>query len=321
MPHVGGGGHFGGGHSFHSSGFRGSGIHSSARRYDNHGHLHSHYYVRPGFYYRSRFVPYSREERESLINYIGAVFLFIIAFVLACVSFSIIGNKGEYSEDRLRRFALDQYEEVYDKSKFDYEKNILVTFVTYEDKSTYDYLCIIGDDVNSITWSCFYNNDADFCSALRSNLRKYNYSTSLYRAFSDSLDKANEYIGSFNLIYSDLGTHGSSTNSQIILDSKYKVSDSDKYLLMNKCDKFHSYHGYNISFVIVDNEKAYSIDWKAFIVIWSLTGLTIFGGILSLVETKKRISFIENAIKNGEAKDYYEGEDPFEEYSANNPYQ
>ena len=75
MPHVGGGGHAGGGGSFHSFG----GSSSSTPRYDNHGNLHSTYYVRPGFYYRSHYIPYTHSGRWSLYNFGSSIFLFITA--------------------------------------------------------------------------------------------------------------------------------------------------------------------------------------------------------------------------------------------------
>lgn len=130
MPHAGGGGHFhGGGHS-HSSGFHShhiaTGNHSSYRNYR-----------RPGFYYRGRYVHYYSYGRRGLGCYVSAIFLFIIGFLFTCFSLTAIFSRGKYDENKLADYGLQQYSEIYNPDSQNYENNVLLVFVSYQDGEQY----------------------------------------------------------------------------------------------------------------------------------------------------------------------------------------
>jgi len=309
MPHAGGGGHSGGGSH--------SGSHSSVPRYDHRGNLHSPYYYRPGFYVHNRYVPYTRRGRRSPINYISSIILFIVTLVFAAIIVSQVNTKGEYSDSKLETFAYNKYGQIYHEGTSDYEKKILVTFIAYEDNAQYDYLSMIGDDIDASTDAVFDKDHNTFGISLTNHVPAENYYSNLYSYLADALEIINDEFET-NPIYG--GNHGFGTASDINIINESEFGEiSGEAELEAQCVRFYTLRGYNISFLVSNTNKAYGTDWSIVI------GLGVFGlilvafGIRGFIQKRKDIKEVEEEIKKGNAEKLYEGEDPFEEYYKDHP--
>lgn len=305
MPHAGGGGHSGGGHSSSSA--------RSVPRYDHSGRLHSNYYIRPGFYHCGRFVPYTSKERKGIAYYAECILLFVLGVLFIGVSISVPFFKGVYIESKLEDYAFSEYEKAFDDKEYKYyESNVLVTFVTYEDKKTYDYFCINGDLLDIYTDTAFGDFDSTFGKSLVRNIPEDNYIDNLYTYLANSLNEVTATLS--ETTSADL----QAKNSNIVNKTSYNFQNG-KAELESAMDNFYNKKGYNITFVVTDNYEAYKINWVLF------GALIVFGGIctflaFALLKTKKQdVKYVENAINQGKAKELYEGEDPFEEYYKNHP--
>ncbi len=84
-------------------------------------------------------------------------------------------------------------------------------------------------------------------------------------------------------------------------------------------DTFYNLTNYNITFVIDTNENVYSVDWVLFTLLVTVSAISILAGVGLIISKKKQVTFIEEEIKNGNAKKYFEGEDTFEEYCKEHP--
>ena len=302
MPHVGGGGHHSGG-GFHSSHSHSSYDDSTTTsRYGHRHHLHSHYYYRThGFYCRGRYITY---------NYVVAIFFFLVSTVLAIISIFLVINRNSYSKNKLENYGLEQYERIYKPhtTSSTYERNILVTFVSYSNQKDYDYICINGDDVNTLVDSCFGSDTSKFGATLASTISQSGYKDDLlsYLAFSlDSVTQSKPYFYE--------GSYGKPSCSSILNYSSVEYSKGINQL-DNAINDFYSKTGYNITFLIQDNTKAYTLDLPLFVFLLLLSGGGIFIGVVSIRPTNKNIVGIEDNVQNGETETNFEDENSFEEY-------
>ena len=313
MPHAGGGGHSGGG-GFHSSSSHN--FSSSKPRYDNQGHLHSYYYVRPGFYYRSRYIPYGYRERRSISNFASALIIFVFSLIFIGLSIFVISSKGNYDEDRLESKSLDLYSDVYNEDSSDYERNVLITFIAYEDNQQFDYMCINGDHLDlMIDWE-FGSNNSTFGKALLDSVPSEYKIDDICKYLSIGLNSVNEDIA--NHAHYSSNNYGAADNSSIINNLPIN-SQNGKTNLQSSINEFYKLTGNNITFIIEDNFSFYSIQWGIVILLFGLSAIFLVSGVCLIITKKKDINHIEKAIANGEASKYYEGEDPFEVYYKNHP--
>ena len=193
----------------------------------------------------------------------------------------------------------------------------MVTIIAYEDNKQYDYITIVGDDIDTTTDNFFGNENTEFGKSVLNHIPSENYYGDLYKYLADSL-KAVNYEFSTNPIYG--GNHGVGTADNIHIENISgfgNINGKDELLIA--CNEFYTLRGYNISFLISNNEKAYGIEWVPVIIV-GITSLFMIGfAKYSIFAKKKDIKTVENEIKNGNAAKYYEGEDPFEEYYKNHP--
>ncbi len=316
MPHVGGGGHVsGGGGGFHS--FGGGSSSETTPRYDKHGNLHSSYYIRPGYYYHHHYIPYTYDGRRGIQNFAASILLFITAIVLIVFAVHNCLLKGKYNQEKLEDYGLEKYAEIYNEDSEYYEKNVLVTFVCYEDNSTYDYVCINGDKVNSYVDDAFGGDKSHFGHALIQNVRNANYQENIYTYLSQSLNEVlKEKLSYSPEVISFLGIDTNNVkNSQIINFTPYKITNGYNQL-KESMNNFYNETKFNISFVIDTNDHVYSIDWKLFTLlsVGALFSVTI--GIILIFKKRRMIQFIEQEIANGNGKQYFEGEYTYEEYES-----
>lgn len=305
MPHVGGGSHGGGG-GFHSSG---SGSSSSAPRYDNHGNLHSKYYVRPGFYYGGIYIPYTSKNRK-ISALAPFFFIAIVGIVLAIIAIFIGTSGGKYDNEKLEDYALNQYSEVYDRKDSNYEKNILVTLVTYKNNKEYDYISIVGDYVNYAVDNCFGNQQTYFGYEVLTNITE-RYYENLYSNLSTCLTNILDKVGT-NYV------SGNTSESKIINKTNFGPINGENDLIAAE-QAFFNKTGYRVSFLITDNKQVYKVDIEA-CVFTSLFSLGMFGIVIYGLKSRlKAVNEVEKAIKNHEAKKYFEGEDDFETYFKDHP--
>lgn len=313
MPHAGGGGHSGGG-GFHSSGSHSN--YSAKPRFDNQGRLHSQYYVRPGFYCHGHYIPYYGRDRRNVLNvHIISIILFVLALITGVSSIFVATSKGRVSEAKLNEYSMNTYADVYNPDSSNYEENILVTFVTHDNKEEYEYYCIIGDNVNSTVDISFGDFDSTFGSALEKNNPSENGYSNLYLSLSKSLDVVTSVASS--AITTTEHTEAP-TNSSIINKTELTFTTGESEL-KESINDFYKTFGYNITFVIDDNEDVYFIEWGIFAVLVVFSTFSIFCGVYALITKNKEIKEVEKAIKEGNAEKYFEGEDPFEEYIKSHP--
>ena len=306
MPHVGGGG---GGHSggFHSGGssFSHSSTTSIPRR-DIYGHAHSTYYRRPGFYYRNMYVPYSRVNRTYYA--IRSYLIFLIAGILFFVG--AIGTLFIKDSDSLTNYSLSRYEELYTKDS-NYEYNILIEIVAYDNQKEIDYLPIVGDDVSNYIDSTFGNQYSTFgrpfANALDKTSDKVN---NLYSCINTALKDVNN-----DSLMGTIAKHSGNTyDTKIVNNTGFDLgSDAELKEAMNL---FYDQTGYNITVDVSKYFQAYAPHWGLFALLAGIGALLFFAGVSSMYKSIQAVRKINQEEKNGDLSNlekYYEGEVKFED--------
>lgn len=296
-----GGGHCGGGGGFHSS-------RSSYPRYDKNGHLHSYHYFRPGYYYQRMYVPMSRRKRKSTI--LGFVIGIIVSLVaMTALDIFFVWQKGHYSKSRLENYAIDRYYNVYREGSSSFEYNLMVTLVTYSDSNSYDYVTIVGDNVAQSVDEKFGNKKTEFGAKIASTIECGNNYKNLYKNLSDCIyyisDQINHTYYSHNY---DSPAIRNETNFEIT-EYKDTLIQAQKY--------FYNKTGYQISVLIVPNTAVYTVNTEGIMIASSSFGTIILVLTIWLVCTLKAVTVIETAEKQGNAKQYFEGEDTYENTIGN----
>ena len=298
MPHAGGGGGSGGG-GFHS------GSSSSAPKFDNYGNRHSNYYIRPGYYYNGTYVSLEKKERKKILI-TPIIFIIVSIFSSLLLGFSI--NNVSYDEGKLEDYGIKKYEEVYKSSSKDYEKNLLINIITYEDGKQFDYITIVGDDVDLSIDLLFGNENTFFGSLVLANVLLDNNFNNLYYELSQAIDALSDTLSKQ---YVNI-----QKNIQIKNTSSFVFSSGDTELC-SSLDRFYEITGYNLSVYVSNNTDAYKTNLND--VIPGLIFCLIFLGfaVFILVKLAKAIKTINQSEKDGTIKKYYEGEDTYEEYLGN----
>ena len=314
MPHVGGGG---GGHSggFHSGGssFSHSSTTSIPRR-DIYGRTHSAYYRRPGFYYRNMYVPYSRVNRTY--HAIKSYLVFLIAGILFFVG--AIGTLFIKDDDSLVNYSLSRYEELYTKDS-NYEYNVLIEIVAYDNQKEIDYMPIVGDNVSRYVDVSFGNEYSLFGLPLSNALNKTsNKVNNIYSCINTALKDVNDdYVKIERARYS-----GNTYDTKIVNNSGVDLgSDAELKETMNL---FYEQTGYNITIDVSKYFQAYTPHWGLFALIASIGALFFFAGVSSMYKSIKAVKKINEEDKNGNLEKYYEGEVKYEDqlklHSMDEPY-
>ena len=305
MPHAGGGGGFSGG-GFHSS----SSSHSSVPKFDHSGRPHSSYYIRPGFYYHHIFVDYDREKRRTQAITGPIVMLVFALLFLGIFTMGFLSETG-YSEDNLEGFAIERYYDIYDDSSKNFEDNLLVTIVAYEDKTQYDYITIVGDNVNYKIDRLFGNQYSEFGELVFENVKYDDYYDSLYLTLSSCLNELNSTLDKKYCLNNEL-------NSKIVNTTTFGEIQGENELKQS-CKDFYDITGYQISFIVCDSRIAYQFEWVPFILVTIFMGVFIAVSIVLLIKNLDAVKQIGEAEKNGTAKEYFEGEDDYDTHIKNNP--
>lgn len=306
MPHAGGGGGGGGG-GFHSSSSGGGS--SPKPRYDSYGRLHSTYYVRPGFYYNGTYVPYSAKRRK-FNAILGPIFVIIFALIICAIMCLCVLTDNGYDESKLEEYAIDKYYDAYNEKSNSFESNILVTIVTYEEGNEFDYISIVGDDIDKSIDFMFGNQRTTFGGSIYQNINS-TY-TDLYETIAYGLDNVS------NLIDRKYCSNNYD-ESKIINESEY-TNFGDKTIFEEAEENFYNKTGYHVSILITSFSKVYSPEYAVIIVIAILFVVVCGVCVFNIVKISKAVNEVNKAIDNGEAKKYYEGEVDLEEYMKTNSY-
>ncbi len=306
MPHVGGGSNSGG---FHSGGSSGT---TSIPRTDIYGRNHSNYYVRPGFYYGGIYVPYSRVHRgyHAISRYF---FYFIISIILIVIG--IVAGNVTKTDSKLQDYSLERYEEVYESGK-NYESNILIEIIAYDNLTEIDYMPIVGDDIRLSIDEMFGNQKSYFGGIFATNLEKTNEKVSnLYSILAVSLAETNKNIN--NKYYTN-----NTKASKIINNTDFNLGSSTE--LQTAMDNFYDLTGYNISIDVNNYGSVYKPNKTIMWVLIGVAGFFIIIGVLAIVKASKAVKFINKEDEKGNLKEYYEGEVDYEtqtsKYSMDEPY-
>lgn len=184
MPGPGGGsrgGGFGGGRS-------GGGFGGSSR--GGHG-------GRGGRGYRGR-------RRSWVGSLAGLVFLlgFVVMILFNIIDDSIFnimnGGSVEYSERRFRKYADNQYQEIFAEST-EYENNLLIVFAIGEEAGEYYCIAWVGDNIHPKINNSFGGESSAFVRVVRSNLDGKPFVKFLGTSLSEIVDQMSEEITDLNL--------------------------------------------------------------------------------------------------------------------------
>ena len=314
MPHVGGGHSSHGG--FHSSG----GSHSStprAPRKDVYGNTHNTYYLRPGFYFNSIYVPYSRVHR-GYYAIRGIIFMIFFGIFIIGLGVGTLHLRG--SEDALESYSLERYSEVYNIKDSNYESNVLIEIVAFDNLMEIDYMPIVGDNLDMNIDAMFGNQYSIFGAKFYNALNKYEYQvTNLYTALYNSLRDFNDYIDF--LYYDQLYTYNT-MHIQVLNNTTFDLGDDT--LLKDEMIRFYNLTGYNICIDVNTFDTAYPPAYYMLIILSTIGGLIIIYGFYRLIKTIIAVEKINEADKNGDLGKYFEGDIKYEEYqkrhSMDEPY-
>ncbi len=306
MPHV-GGGSSGGGGGFHS----GSSGTSSIPKTDFYGNAHSRHYYRPGYYYGGVYVPYSRVHRG--FHAISRYFFMLIPAILFIV-IGILSATITKTNERLVEYSLDRYSKIYPQGS-DYEKNLLIEIVAYDNLKDIDYMPIVGDEVNVKIDETFGNEKTIFGGIFAENLEKYEMKVSnLYEILAISLEEVNDlitkkyYENNYKL-------------SKAINNTSYNLGDDTK--LNEALNKFYELTGYNISVDVNAYSTVYKADYTLLICLVCFGSFLIIVFVFSIVKGLRAVKFINKEDEKGNLKQYFEGEVDYEthvkRYSMDEP--
>ena len=304
MPHVGGGSNSGG---FHSGGSHGSSSINTIRR-DIYGNEHSKYYVRPGFYFNSIYVPYSRVHRgyKAIRGFLSILILGLVFIGLGLCSV-FFKSFGQSLED----YSLKRYSEVYDENDKSYEYNILIEIVAYDNLKEVDYMPIVGDNVDYSIDEIFGNQKSLFGGFLASELQKEeNKVENLYKILTKSLSDTNDTL--LTKYYEE-----NAYSSKIINRTKFD-SGSDIELKL-ELEKFYTNTGYNISIDISTYNQAYPRTYYGLFFMGIIGLALIIYSIVYINLAVRAVKVINEEDKNGNLKEYYEGDISYEEQIKRHP--
>ena len=313
MPGPGGGsrgGGFGGG-SF-GGGNRGGGFGGGY-----HGHGYHHHYHTPFFFWRR---PYYGYGGGCLGGIAGLIMLpVIIVFVIVALAFGMVGdaftnikNGGsvEYNEEAFQDYANAQYAREFEGSS-SYESNLLLFFLTNEEKDGYYAMAWVGDNVKMQINEMFGDETTDFgitvLSSINEELYKYSLDSNLATVARKMADKivargyGSDALTPFNdKTESVTGVESHLTNNSALPMSEKTVNDALEY--------FTEQTGIPIVIVVDEQEAAFGVTppIKDIIILVVFFGLIVLAIVLI-------IRAIINKKKNGGGK----GGDPYDDYNRN----
>lgn len=281
------------------------------------------------YYYNNRMIPFSQKDRRGKF-FASQILTFIFGLCLFALAGVGISQKGSYDENTLNKYSMSKYSEIYNEKSNDYESNILVTIVTYENPNKYDYVCVVGNDVGKTIDICFGNLASTFGSALTSNIPLTNCTSNLYKNLTDSIESVITYLQSTHYdeygwmaesIFGGAAKKASKQNVNVINKSAQDVDAENLPLLLAECSYFYQYTGYNVSFIIDSNNNIFGINWAVVGVLSGFGAIFTIVAIIELIKKKKDVAALQNLIYEGKAEEYLKtdnGErDPFEEYYEN----
>lgn len=309
MPHVGGGSNSGG---FHSGGSSGSTSIRSIPKTDVYGNAHSKYYLYPGFYYHGVYVPYSRVHRRY--NAIRSYLIFML-ISLAIIGMGIASIFVTKYDEALEDYSLDRYSDVYKHDK-NYEYNIMIEIIAYDNQKEIDYLPIVGDEVAKDIDNMFGNQKTIFGGNLAENIRyEDNKVKSLYNAIAQALDLTNNSIS--KSYYSN-----NTYSTKIINRTKFDLGDDTK--LMEEMEEFYTLTGYNIIIDINNYKSAYHPNYPFMIIFFCMGSFLLVYSVYHVFKSLNAVKMINIEDEKGNLEEYYEGEifyeDQVKKYSMDEPY-
>lgn len=304
MPHVGGGSNSGG---FHSGGSHSGGSTSSIRR-DIYGNDHSRYYIRPGFYFHMIYVPYSRIHRGY--NAVRG-FITILILGLIFVGLGILSAFSNVFSQSLEEYSIERYEEIYDSNDSSYEYNVLIEVVIYDDLKELDYMPIVGDSLDKEVDEIFGNEKSLFGGKFAKGLEaKENKAEDLYAILANALSETNDTLT--KKYYED------NTNTSKIVNRTEYDSGSDVELML-ELNEFYMITGYNICIDVSTFNQAYPREYYGLFFMGAIGLALIIYSLVYIGFAIRAVKKINEADKNGNLKEYYEGDISFEEQIKRHP--
>ena len=310
-----GGGSFGGGNRG-GGGFGGGGFGGGYRPH----HHHRHYYS-PFFFWRRPYYGYGYGG-GCLGGLVGIIMLPIIVILLViALAFGMVGdaftnikNGGsvEYNEEAFQDYANAQYAREFEGSS-SYESNLLLFFLTNEEKDGYYTIAWVGDNVKMQINEMFGDETTEFgitvLSSINEELYKYSLDSNLATVARKMADKivargyGSDGLTPFNdKTESVTGVESHLTNNSALPMTEKTVNDALEY--------FTEQTGIPIVIVVDEQEAAFGVTppIKDVIILVVFFGLIILAIILIIRAIKNK----KNNNRGGQG-----GSDPYDNYNRN----
>lgn len=306
MPHAGGGSNSGG---FHS----GSSGTTSIPKTDLYGNTHSRHYVRPGYYYGGMYVPYSRVHRG--FNAVSRFIILLVVSIIFVVS-GILAGTIKKTSSSLEDYSIDRYSEIYQKDS-NYENNILIEIVAYDNLIELDYFPIVGDNVSIKIDEMFGNKKSYFGSKFKTELNQYKKKVNnLTLALTSSVKYVNDSI-------SEKYCTTNKNVSKVINNTNYNLGSMFNEL-NDELNNFYNITGYNICVDVNYYDSAYKPNYILMTVFVLFGAFMLISSVVFIIKGLRAVKIINQEDKKGNLKEYYEGDVDYEtqikRYSMDKPF-
>lgn len=287
--HGGGGFHGGGGHGgggshgggFHGGGFHGGGFHGGPPPF--HG---------PHMGFRG----WGHRGGGCLGGLFSMIFIPIIIGVLLVVFLigSLTGRVtwDNYDEETFQDYANVKYFEYFGEEA-DTEDQLLILFLTYEDRNQYSYLAWIGDDIDSRINGLFGNDYTELGSLLADNVAE-NYKYSLGNNLAQVIDSLSDEVEDLGLESSFReGCNGdhSRASGRLINHSGLSFSSAT---LESALDGFAAETGISVVLLVEENTTVFGTNHTPQTIAIVFLAIFLIGIVLLIRRRKKKVSGSEN---------------------------
>ncbi len=255
-------------------------------------HHHHHHYHRPrfGFFFWPR--PYYYGYGGGFFGgFFGLLFLPIIIIIVAAAllisssisAFTALSEGGiiEYNETKMREYADDQYAAIYGDYA-GYEDNILIVFLTYENKSDCNFIAWVGNHITNDVNYMFGGNQSELGRAFGKALpADYNYAlTQSLSAVVDEMAIKVNNLGAANNYKENCHDDHTNSPSKLVNYSNESIGAAD---LNYSLEQFTESTGIPISIVVAEAESVFGKTMPASYIFMIVISLALIGLAIYLI--------------------------------------
>ena len=230
------------------------------------------------------------------------LFLFAAIVIMSVFgsAFGIIAQGGRvmYDNAEFEQYAMNQYYAEFGESGDAFEDNLLVVFLTDEERGGYYTIAIIGDNVKTTISDMFGNEYTEFGVAMLNSIDPDDYTNSLSRGLASAMEKMTTAVKRKGLDSSfyDVESHESVPESHVVNRSDLAVNEKT---VNRALEEFTNETGIPAIIVIDSMEKVFGK---------GLNSSDIFSIILALVMIVIAVVITVKVLK---ARKKPKNEDPF----------